>query len=148
MAGVSKMVLIGNLGRDPETRFTPSGVMNVSFSMAVSRRWNDQSGQTQERTNWFRVTAWRRLAETLNNLAQEGALAKGRQVYVLGNFEAREYTDREGLLRTSLDVTADEVLLLGPRGDAGGPGAVSRSAAGMSDDDQETGSRDFDEVPF
>ena len=63
MAGIAKITLVGNLGRDPETRYTPNGKMNVTFTMAVSRRFNDQSGQQQERTNWYRVTAWGELAE-------------------------------------------------------------------------------------
>src|SRR3712207_1727551 len=108
MAGLSKVILIGNLGRDPETRYTPNGTMNVQFTMAVSRRWNDQSGQEQERTNWFRVTGWGRLAETLDGLTQRGYLAKGRQVYVEGRLEAREYQDQNGQTRTSLDVSATE----------------------------------------
>src|SRR5689334_14933309 len=123
MAGVAKVTLVGNLGRDPETRYTPNGVMNVKFSMAVSRRWTDQGGQQQERTTWFRVTAWRKLAETLDRLTQEGYLAKGKQVFVLGNIESREYQDQQGQNRTSLDVTADEVQLLGSRPDAEGSGA-------------------------
>jgi single-strand DNA-binding protein len=89
--------------------------MSVTFSMAVSRRWTDQGGQQQERTTWFRVTAWRRLAEILDQLTQSGALAKGKQVYVAGTIEAREYTGQDGVLRTSLDVTADDVQLLGSR---------------------------------
>src|SRR5918997_1464928 len=84
MAGIAKITLVGNLGRDPETRYTPNGKMNVTFTMAVSRRFNDQSGQQQERTNWYRVTAWGGLAETLDRMAQNGYLAKGKQVYVDG----------------------------------------------------------------
>ena len=76
MAGIAKITLVGNLGRDPETRYTPNGKMNVTFTMAVSRRFNDQSGQQQERTNWYRVTAWGGLAETLDRMAQNGYLAK------------------------------------------------------------------------
>ena len=87
MAGIAKITLVGNLGRDPETRYTPNGTMNVRFTMAVSRRFNDQSGQQQERTNWYSVTAWGRLAEPLDRLAQSGYLAKGKQVYVDGRLE-------------------------------------------------------------
>lgn len=115
MAGVAKIVLIGNLGRDPETRYTPNGRMNVQFTMAVSRRFNDGSGQQQERTSWYRVTGWGNLAETMDKLAQSGYLAKGKQVYVEGRLEPREYQDQQGQTRTSLDVTASELLLLGTR---------------------------------
>lgn len=122
MAGVSKITLVGNLGRDPETRYTPNGRMNVQFSIAVSRRRNDASGAPQETTNWFRVTAWGQQAELCDRLSQQGALVKGRQVFVMGRFEAREYTDQQGALRTSLDVSLDEFQLLGNRGDSGGGG--------------------------
>jgi len=133
MAGIAKVTLIGNLGRDPETKYTPSGAMNLSFSMAVSRRWTDQAGVQQERTTWFRVTAWRKLAEILDQLTQSGALVKGKQVYVAGTIEAREYTGQDGQARTSLDVTADEVQLLGAR-----DGSQPQSAPAP----------DHEEVPF
>lgn len=122
MAGVAKVTLIGNLGRDPETRYTPAGAMHVAFSMAVSRHWTDQAGIRQERTTWFRVTAWRRLAETLDRLVASGALVKGKQVYVLGTIEAREYQGQHGEHRVSLEVSADEVQLLGTRGSGQGEG--------------------------
>src|SRR5437867_11611671 len=117
MAGVSKVILVGNLGRDPETRYTPNGTMNVRFTMAVTRKWNDQNNQLQERTTWFRVTGWARLAETLDSLTQKGYLTKGKQVFVSGSLEAQEYQDQQGQTRTSLEVRADEVQLLGSRGD-------------------------------
>jgi single-strand DNA-binding protein len=148
MASVSKVILVGNLGRDPETRFTPNGTMNVTFTMATNRRWNDQSGQLQERTTWFRVTAWGRLAETVNNLAQQNYLAKGRQVYVMGNLEAQEYVDRQGQNRTSLDVRADEIQLLGGRGDGEAGGSGERSPEDQSAPSGESGGQDFDDVPF
>src|SRR5688500_11012781 len=118
MAGISKAIVVGNLGRDPETRYTPNGTMNVRFTMAVSRRFRDQSGQQQERTTWFNVTAWGKLAETLDNLTQQGYVAKGKQVYVEGRLESREYQDQQGQTRFSLDVTATEFQLLGTRADA------------------------------
>jgi single-strand DNA-binding protein len=155
MAGVSKITLIGNLGRDPETRYTPNGTMNVQFTMAVSRRWTDQGGQQQERTTWFRVTAWSRLAETLDSLTQNGYLAKGKQVYVLGNLETREYQDQQGQTRTSLEVRADEVLLLGSRaeGEAGGGGTGGLGGSGgrggrPGGDSEGFGGGDIDDVPF
>jgi single-strand DNA-binding protein len=155
MAGVSKVTLIGNLGRDPETRYTPNGIMNVQFTMAVSRRWTDQGGQQQERTTWFRITAWRRLAETLDQLTQSGYLVKGKQVYVQGNIEAREYQDQQGQTRTSLDVTADDVLLLGSRadGEGGGGGTGGFGGSGgrggrQGGDSEGPGGNDIDDVPF
>jgi single-strand DNA-binding protein len=158
MAGIAKITLVGNLGRDPETRYTPNGKMNVQFTMAVSRRFNDQSGQQQERTNWYRVTAWGGLAESLDRLAQNGYLAKGKQVYVDGRLEPREYQDQQGQTRTSLDVTANELQLLGSRadGDSGfgagslGAGAGAGAAAGRSPGraDQEDQPGSIEEVPW
>ncbi len=165
MAGIAKITLVGNLGRDPETRYTPNGKMNVSFTMAVSRRFNDQSGQQQERTTWYRVTAWGNLAETLDRLAQSSYLAKGKQVYVEGRFETHDYQDQQGQNRTSLDVTANELLLLGSRADseggfsgggygagagAGVAGAAGAGAAGRAQDrpDQEGPTESIEEVPW
>lgn len=152
MAGISKVILVGNLGRDPETRYTPNGTMNVRFTMAVSRRFRDQSGQDQERTNWFQVTSWGKLAETVDRLSQSGYLAKGRQVYVEGRLEAREYQDQQGQTRTSLDVNASEILLLGGRGDAEGGqfggqggGGTQRGFQGGEGGQQPD---DYEDVPF
>ena len=145
MAGISKVILIGNLGRDPETRYTPGGTMNVQFSMAVSRRFRDQSGQQQERTNWFRVTCWGKLAETLDGLTQQGYVGKGKQVYVEGRLESREYQDQQGQTRTSLDVSATEFQLLGSRADSdGAPSQDPRESSG----DDFGGSGLMDDVPF
>lgn len=119
---LAKAIIIGNLGRDPEVRYTPSGAMNVSFSIASNRRWRDSSGQDQEKTTWFRVTAWGRLAETMVTLNERGALVKGRQVYVEGRIELNEFTGNDGQQRASLEGTANEFQLLGNRGDAPGGG--------------------------
>ena len=115
MAGTATVTLIGNLGGEPVTEITPGGVTRLKFSMAVNTRRGDG-----EVTNWYRVTAFGKLAESLDKLAQMGGMAKGRQVYVQGRLEAREYTDKNGVLRTSLDVTAQEVVAVGPRGENGG----------------------------
>jgi len=150
MAGVSQVIVIGNLGRDPETRFTPSGSMNVSFSVATNRRWTDSNGQQQENTTWFRVTAWGNLADTVNKLAEQGYLAKGKQVYVQGRLEAREWTDREGVNRTSLEVTANEIQMLGGRPDdsSGGFGGEARTPAGRPGEEVESLDENMDDVPF
>lgn len=165
---LAKVTIIGNLGRDPETRYTPSGTLNVQFSVAASRRWRDAQGQEQENTTWFRVTAWGRLAETMVNLSERGALAKGRQVYVEGRIEAREFTGNDGQVRTSLDVTASEVQLLGNRqdGQGGGQDAAGGAQGGsygggnyggnygggqqrrQNDFGDEGGADDLNDVPF
>ncbi|MCC7023074.1 MAG: single-stranded DNA-binding protein [Thermomicrobiales bacterium] len=155
MAGIAKITLVGNLGRDPETRYTPNGRMNVQFTMAVSWRFTDQSGQQQERTNWFRVTAWGRLAETMDRMAQNGYLTKGKQVFVEGRFEAREYQDQQGQTRTSLDVNATELLLLGSRADSEGgfgggygAGAAASSSRPQGRYEQNDEPRRLEEVPW
>lgn len=158
MASISKVILVGNLGRDPETRYTPNGTMNVTFTLATNRRWNDQNGQLQERTTWFRITGWGRLAETLDSLTQKGFLTKGKQVFVSGNLEAQEYQDQQGQTRTSLEVRADEVQLLGSRADAeggmggfggqGGQGGSGGRGGRSGGDAGNFGGGDIDDVPF
>ena len=151
MAGLAKVTLVGNLGGDPETRYTPQGTMNVNFSIAVSRRFKDNSGQDQERTTWFRVTAWGRLAETIDGLVQRGFVGKGRQVYVDGRIESREWTTNEGEKRTSLDVTANEFQMLGNRPDGQGESGNSGGGGGRRegfDDSSSSRESNFDDVPF
>ncbi len=158
----ANITIVGNLGRDPETRYTPNGRMNVALNVAVSHRFRDQSGQQQERTNWFRATAWGQLAENLDRMAQQGWLTKGRTVFIAGRFEAREYTGNDGAQRTSLDITANEVSLVGPRpdGDGGGSfggsqqgsysgGSRQQSGGGSGDQfDDLPDSGDVDDIPF
>ncbi len=149
MAGISKVTVIGNLGRDPETRYTPNGTMNVQFSVAATRVFKDQSGQQQERTTWFRATAWGRLAETLDGLSQSGYLSKGKQVYIEGRLEAREFQDQQSQNRTSLDVNVSEFQLLGSRGDGGGaPGQRDQGSGGQQNDAAFNDPSSFDDVPF
>jgi single-strand DNA-binding protein len=112
----SKTIVVGHLGRDPELRFTPSGQQVCSFSVATSRSWTDQSGQQQEKTTWFRVTAWGKLGELCNQY-----LAKGRLVLVEGEVDASAWTSQTGELRASLEITARNVRFLGGRDSVGGP---------------------------
>ena len=117
-----QITLIGNLGNDPEMRYTPSGVPVTSFRMAVSKSYTSQDGQRQEKTMWFSVTAWRKLAETASQY-----LTKGSKVLVVGELdEARAYTDREGNLRASLEVTANTIRFLSTKG--GGDGSMGTAA--------------------
>ncbi len=104
-----QIILVGNLGQDPEMRYTPSGVPVTSFSLAVNRVWTGQDGQRQEKTTWFRVTAWQREAELASQY-----LSKGRQVLVIGEMEeARPWTDRDGNRRASLEVRARTIRFIG-----------------------------------
>jgi single-strand DNA-binding protein len=129
---VNKVLLIGNLGRDAETKFTPSGAAVTRFSVATSRRWKDQaSGEWKEEANWTNVTLWR--AENLANY-----LTKGKQVYVEGRIQTRSYDDKDGKKVYTTEVVADEVILLGGRGESdassnsegGGYQAARSSGAG------------------
>jgi single-strand DNA-binding protein len=111
------VILIGHLGRDAETKFTPGGAARTSFSVATSRRWKDQqTGDWKEETDWANVTLWRS-----ENLAPY--LLKGKQVYVEGRMRTRSYEDKDGKKMYSTEVVAEEVILLGSRGgDQGGAG--------------------------
>ena len=127
-----KCIIIGNLGGDPEQRRTPDGTSVTSFSVATNKRWTDGNGEQQERTVWWRVTAWRRLAETCAKY-----LRVGRQVYVEGELQEPEpYQSRDGEWRASLDVTAYTVKFLGGRDDAAsteGASAPETGADGWGD---------------
>lgn len=140
-----QLTLIGNLGRDPEMRYTPSGVAVTNFSVATSRSWTGQDGQRQEKTVWFRVAAWRRLAETCNQY-----LTKGQRVLVIGEVEEPStWTDQEGNTRTSLEVTARTVRFLNTRAEgealASGFGQGAPAGGGSEGDPLPGGEED---IPF
>lgn len=139
-----QITLVGNLGQDPEMRYTPSGVPVTSFSLAVNKSWVSADGQRQDKTLWFRVTAWRKLAETASQY-----LTKGRQILVIGEIEeARPWTDRDGNQRASLEVTAQTIKFLNTRMDgvAGGEsGGAMQNLAGGGGDVQELSD---EEIPF
>ncbi len=107
-------MIIGNLGRKPEMRYTPDGKPVTNFTVAVNRKWTTQDGSQGEKTWWFKVTCWGRLAETTNQY-----LDKGRQVMIIGEIDASAWTDQEGKPRATLELTARDVRFLGTRG-AGG----------------------------
>jgi len=115
MAGVNKVILIGNLGADPEVRFTPGGQAVANFRIACSESWTDKQGQKQERTEWVRIVAWGKLGELVGE-----HLAKGRQCFVEGKLQTREWTDKEGKRAFSTEVVASSVVFLG--GKSGGTG--------------------------
>ena len=134
----SKTVIVGHLGRDPEMRFTSGGQSVTSFSVATDRRWTDQSGQTQERTTWFRVTAWGKLGELCNQY-----LSKGRIGLVEGDIEASAWKSQEGEARASLELTARNVRFIGGRD-------MVMSSSGRMQESSDTGSASIDEeeIPF
>lgn len=118
MASVNKVILIGNLGRDPELRYTPGGQAVASFSIATTENFTRKSGEREERTEWHRIVAWGRTAELCAQY-----LAKGRSVYIEGRLTTREWENKEGQKQRTTEVVAQSVQFLGPRGGAGGPGA-------------------------
>lgn len=139
---LNKILLIGNLGRDPEMSYTPSGVAVTKFSLAVSRVSKSASGERQEETEWFNIVAWRQLAETCNTY-----LRKGSKVYVEGRLRQRKYTDREGAQRTAIDVDINEMEMLTPKGTQGG-GSGSSSGSNPDYLNNDDGLGEIDEHPF
>ena len=128
---VNKVILVGHLGRDAETKFTPSGVAITKFSVATSRRWKDQqTGEWKEETDWVNVVLWR--SENLANY-----LTKGKQIYVEGRLQTRSWDDKDGKKQYMTEVVADEVILLGSGGGAGGGAPEGgRSEGGRSSRDE------------
>lgn len=108
MAGVNKCIFVGNLGKDPEMRFTPSGSPVTSFSVAVNRKWNTQEGETKEETEWVNVVTWNKQAETCNQF-----LAKGALVYVEGRLHTRRWDDQQGVTHYRTELIANQVVFLG-----------------------------------
>jgi len=115
MAGLCKATIIGNLGGDPEMRYTPNGRAFTTFNVACNRTYNTPEGERREETEWFRVTAWARLAELCSQF-----LSKGRRVFIEGRLSSRSWEGADGQKRFSLEITASEMVILDtrPRGDA------------------------------
>ena len=115
--GVNKVILVGNLGNDPEVRYMPNGNAVANLSLATSESWKDQQGQVQERTEWHRLTMYRRLAEIAGEY-----LKKGSQIYVEGKLQTRKWQDQQGQDRYTTEIIVDQMQMLGGRGGEGGGG--------------------------
>ena len=140
----NKVILVGNLGRDPELRYTPQGTPVCSFTLATNERRKDKTGEMQDQTTWFRVTLWGRQAETASQY-----LTKGRPVYIEGRLRVEDWTDRDGKARYTLEVHATDMQFIGgkgddapapPRGDE--PARPASSAAGGAPEIED------DDIPF
>ena len=142
MRGVNKVILIGNLGRDPEIRYTRDGTAVANLNIATSESWLDANGQRQERTEWHRVVAWGKLAEISKEY-----LMKGRQVYVEGRLQTRSWDDKQGNKRYTTEVRADQLVMLGGRGDSVG-GKETPSPGKEMESEPEPFEASEDDVPF
>jgi single-strand DNA-binding protein len=148
--GVNKVILVGNLGADPEVRFTPSGQAVANFRIATSESWTDKSGQKQERTEWHRIVVWGKLGELCGEY-----LAKGRQCFVEGRLQTREWTDKENKKNYTTEVVASNVVFLGGRGEGAGTGRPRANGASdfgppppqMEELNQAAGAAE-DDIPF
>ncbi|MFO7271514.1 single-stranded DNA-binding protein [Sphaerobacter thermophilus] len=145
--GLNRIQIIGNLGRDPEMRYTPGGSPVTNFSVAVNRRRRGQDDQWVDETDWFTVVCWERLAEQVDNMATRGFLTKGTKVYVEGRLQVRRYAGNDGMERTAVEIVANRILILSSRGE-GMPverGIPAEQAGGPDFGPPED---DFDDVPF
>ncbi len=123
---MNKIMLIGNVGREPEMTYTPSGSPVTKFSLATNRRWKDKTtGEMKEETTWFNIVAWERLAETCSNYVH-----KGSKIFVEGRLVIREYTDKDNVQRRAVDVVITDMELLDSKGSGPSAGGAGASAAG------------------
>jgi single-strand DNA-binding protein len=138
--GLNKVMIIGNLGRDPEMRYTPSGKPVTTFTVATSRSWNSADGERRTETEWFNVVAWDNLAETCKQY-----LSKGKQVYVEGRLQTRHWEDKEGKKRSTVEIVAAEMMMLGERREAS-HGPASEEPVTPEEPDNQPANED--EFPF
>jgi len=147
MSSLNKVLLIGRLGKDPEIRYTQDGSPVANFSLATSEVWTDKNGSRQERTEWHNIVAWRKLADLSKRY-----LAKGRQVYVEGRLQTREWDDRDGNKRRTTEVIASQMVLIGSRPEGGdaaaAPAPMSYRPASEPDDSGAGGGVTDDDIPF
>ena len=152
MRSVNKVILLGNLGADPELRRTQSGQQVATLRLATNESWNDRDGNRQERTEWHRIIAWARLAEIAGEY-----LKKGRQIYVEGRIQTRQWQDQQGQTRYTTEIIAQNFVMLGGRGEgdfAPGGGGATRTAepvpegAPPDEDPGPVGGEEDSDLPF
>ena len=127
MGSVNKVILVGNLGRDAELRYTPGGAAVATLNLATTEVWNDKGGQRQEKTEWHRVVLWGKQAESLQEY-----LTKGKQIYVEGRLQTRQWDDKDGNKRYTTEIKADRITLLGGGGGGGRGASMDRGGAAIS----------------
>ncbi len=143
---VNKVILVGNLGRDPEVRSTPSGQQVASFSLATNRKWRDREGNRQEQTEWHNIVCWARLAEIAGQY-----LTKGKQIYVEGRLQTRSWEDRQsGEKKYRTEIVCENFQMLGSRGDfeSGPAGGGFGGSGGGSGGDSSPSEPEDDDIPF
>jgi single-strand DNA-binding protein len=137
MAGVNKVILVGNLGADPEIRYTPSGTAVANFRIATSENWTNKEGQRETRTEWHRIVTFGKLAEICGEY-----LSKGKQVYIEGRIQTRQWDDKEGVKRYTTEVVANTMQMLGR------PGDQPQAPEGEPPQAEEPAPPEMDDVPF
>ena len=147
MASINKVILIGSLGRDPETRYMPNGEAATNFSMATSENWKDKQGQKQERTEWHNLIAYRKLAEIIGEYVK-----KGSTIYIEGRLQTRKWQDKEGKDRYTTEIVADQMQMLGgkPSGESVSqqPKASNTNNKSSVDGSFKAGDDFEDDIPF
>ena len=143
MGSVNKVILVGNLGRDAELRYTPSGAAVATLNMATTEVWNDKSGQRQEKTEWHRVVLWGKPAESLAEY-----LTKGKQIYVEGRLQTRQWDDKDGNKRYTTEIRGDRIVLLGGGGGRGAPAERSESSGSQLAAPEGAAPLTDDDIPF
>jgi single-strand DNA-binding protein len=146
MASINKVILIGNLGRDPELKYTQSGQAVCNFSIATTEKWKGKDGGMQEKTEWHRIVAWGKTGELCSQY-----LSKGRPVYIEGRLQTRDWEDKEGNKRQTTEINANTVQFLGgaPAGGGGAPaGGGARAAGSASEDPGFPPPTPDDDIPF
>jgi single-strand DNA-binding protein len=138
--GLNKVMIIGNLGRDPEMRYTPSGKPVTTFSVATGRSWNTADGERHTETEWFNVVSWGNLAETCKQY-----LTKGQKVYIEGRLQTRKWDDKEGVKHFTVEIVAAEMIMLDDRRDAN-HASISEEPVAADEPQGQTGSED--DFPF
>lgn len=143
MSGVNKVILVGNLGSDPELRHTPSGTPVANFRIATNEVFNNREGKREERTEWHRIVAFGRLAEVCGQY-----LKKGRQVYIEGRLRTRDWEDQSGNKRYTTEITANQMVMLGSARDAGYVPGEAPQESPPDDIQAPTGGGEDDDLPF
>jgi single-strand DNA-binding protein len=143
MASLNKVMLIGNLGKDPEVRYTTSGQAVASFSIATSEKFKNRNGEMEERTEWHNVVLWGRQAEIAKDY-----LAKGKTVFIEGRLQTRKWQDKDGRDRYTTEIVGDRMQFVGPKGDGGGGGGRQGGGRTSSENNNNSSPASYDEPAF